>query len=94
MSKQTPTEPKPVSRRDMLKQTGLFALATMATALALPSSAEAKVSKRAAGYRAWPRGRQLCMNCRYFVHGCRRRSNCTLVSGRVSPRGWCQLWAR
>ncbi len=82
-----------LSRRSLLRNSGAYVLAVSAGAMALPNSAAAKVSKREAGYQPRPRGRQSCMNCKFFRHGC-RGANCTVVAGRVSPMGWCQLWAR
>lgn len=48
----------------------------------------AKSSKAAAAYRASPSGRQRCANCSWFE----RPSGCGIVTGAVSPNGWCNLW--
>jgi hypothetical protein len=48
-----------------------------------------KISKAAALYRNRPRGGQRCGLCRHF----RGPDGCTRVAGRISPYGWCRLWA-
>ncbi len=50
--------------------------------------AAAKSSKAAADYRDSPNGRQRCANCSWFEPP----SGCGVVSGKVSARGWCNLW--
>ncbi len=80
-----------ISRRKVLKKGGYFtlmALASTAALLARPGRAYA-MSKRAARYKNSPNGSQNCANCRYFYPRSRR---CSVVSGKVSPNGWCKLW--
>ena len=80
-------EDDPISRRGFLQGT---AAGVAAAAVGLDSTtAEAHISKFAAHYRNRPNGRQRCGLCRHFrpPHGCAR------VRGRISPYGWCRLWA-
>ncbi len=70
-------------RRSLLKR--------LCLAMTLPvlgaSPARAKSSKAAAAYRDSPKGGQSCANCSWYSGG-----SCAVVSGKVSPRGWCALW--
>jgi hypothetical protein len=71
--------------------------------------AEAKVSKASAHYRDYPKGMQMCHMCRYYtgrgamggmcmgggsMMGMMGAGACQLVAGRISPMGWCDLYAR
>jgi len=71
-------------RRSLLKRLGMAI-----TLLGLDASpASARSSKAAAAYRDSPKGGQSCANCSWYSSGGR----CEVVSGKVSPRGWCALW--
>lgn len=62
-------------------------------ALAVPAvlAAESgRVSKAQAKYQERPKGEQKCGTCLHFLAA---TSTCKLVEGRVSPEGWCMLWA-
>ena len=52
------------------------------------TTAQAKSSQTAVGYRDSPSGRQSCANCSWFE----APSGCGIVRGPVSARGWCRLW--
>ena len=67
----------------------------MATALGvgavLPARAEeapAKMSQLAAAYRSAPNGMFSCAVCTFFI----RPRGCKVVSGDISPTGWCKLF--
>jgi hypothetical protein len=45
-----------------------------------------KISKAEAGYRDSPNNGQQCAGCTHF----RGPSNCEIVEGPISPRGWCR----
>jgi len=84
-------KPQTISRRKALKKGGYFTLmafVSTATLLVRPDRAHA-MSKRAARYKNSPNGNQNCANCRYFYP---RSRKCSVVSGKVSPNGWCKLW--
>ncbi|HSD96516.1 MAG TPA: high-potential iron-sulfur protein [Sulfuricaulis sp.] len=50
-----------------------------------------KLSKAQAQYQEQPKGDQNCANCMHFIAG---SSTCQVVEGKVSPNGWCMLWAK
>jgi hypothetical protein len=57
----------------------------------LPARAEdapAKVSQLAAAYRGAPNGMFSCAACTFFI----RPRSCKVVSGDISPTGWCKLF--
>jgi hypothetical protein len=72
-------------RRKVLK---LSACALAALCLGA-KGAQAKSSQASVAYRASPNGRQRCANCTYFDEP----DSCSVVIGRVSPRGWCNIWS-
>jgi hypothetical protein len=74
------------------RRTVLIAAAGAAPLLALTRSAAAakKVSQEAASYQSTPKGDQFCGNCTQFI----APTECRLVEGRISPGGWCRLWAK
>jgi len=74
------------SRRGFMAATGMFMLATMA---GWPQQAEAKMSKRKAGFSPRPHGRKKCANCKLYN---KSSHTCTVVNGRFSPSAWCRLW--
>ena len=96
-----------ISRRTWLKGLGLFSV-VVGNALMLVSTA-AKASKAAIHYRDSPKGMQMCHMCKYYIAGGGRGSGgmcmggsmmgmmgagaCQLVQGRISPMGWCDLYA-
>jgi hypothetical protein len=72
------------------------------------TSAEAKASKAAVHYRDYPKGMQMCHMCKFYTAGGGGRSGetcmggsmgmmgagaCQVVEGRISPMGWCDLYA-
>lgn len=50
-----------------------------------------KLSQAQAKYQNQPKGDQQCSNCMHFVA---ESSTCKVVEGKVSPNGWCMLWAK
>lgn len=65
--------------------------ATLGCAAALPARPEptaAKLSQAATQYQSTPRGMFSCAVCTFFV----RPRSCKLVSGDISPTGWCRLF--
>jgi hypothetical protein len=49
-----------------------------------------KVSKAQVKYQEQPKGNQMCATCQQFISP----NSCKLVEGKISPNGWCVLWAR
>jgi len=50
-----------------------------------------KLSQAQAQYQEQPKGDQNCAKCMHFIAG---SSTCQMVEGKVSPNGWCMLWAK
>lgn len=50
-----------------------------------------KLSQAQAQYQEQPKGDQSCATCMHFIAG---SSTCQVVEGKVSPNGWCMLWAK
>lgn len=49
-----------------------------------------KISQERARYQGQPNGGKKCGDCRHFIAD---QGACRLVEGRISPNGWCTLWA-
>ena len=97
-----------ISRRTCLKGMALFSAAVSAPLILASTAAEAKASKAAVHYRDYPSGMRMCQNCKFFIStgggrsgmmGCPMRGGmmgsgaCQLVEGRISPMGYCDLYA-
>jgi hypothetical protein len=52
--------------------------------------AAGKMSQGAVAYQGSPKGSQSCANCKLFE----KPDACKLVDGKVSPNGWCRIWAK
>jgi hypothetical protein len=50
-----------------------------------------KVTQSTVQYQPKPKGEQKCALCTNFIS---ESSTCKLVEGKVSPDGWCTLWAK
>jgi len=76
-----------VSRRRALTWISLVPLALSAA----PSIADAADNKKQFHYQDKPGpGGKKCSGCRLF----RAPSGCSLVTGTISPNGWCIAWAK
>lgn len=49
-----------------------------------------KSSQASVQYQAQPKGEQKCSNCMHFIA---ESNTCKRVDGKVSPQGWCIIWA-
>lgn len=49
-----------------------------------------KSSQASVQYQVLPQGEQKCGNCMNFIAG---SNTCKRVDGKVSPQGWCIIWA-
>lgn len=81
---------KPTSRRSALKTglaivagTGLAGIATRARAQS------AKADPSTVAYQTKPSNGQQCSGCVQFV----APGSCKIVSGSISPNGWCELYS-
>ncbi len=83
-----------ISRREALS--GLVVLPALAGALVSTTTiAEAKGSKSQFKYQDHPNGSHKCAGCRFFHAGKSASANgtCDIVSGAISPNGWCVAYA-
>lgn len=87
-----PSEASVCRRRFLIKS--LLGAAAVSTS-ALPAVARdgyapgrAKIPKAAAHYQNHPHGEERCGACRHF----RPPGSCEIVSGRISPEGWCRYF--
>jgi hypothetical protein len=81
---------KPATRRAALKTAlGLLAV-TGAAGIATGARAQsAKADPASVGYQTKPSNGQQCSTCTSFI----APSGCALVSGTISPSGWCELYS-
>jgi hypothetical protein len=82
-----------MANHDLNRRAVLRAALAAGCALCLPLAGHAqsgRVSKAQARYQDKPKGDQNCAKCQHFVAA---DNTCKLVEGKVSPQGWCQLWA-
>jgi hypothetical protein len=79
------------SRRELLGNLALVVGgATLLAAIAAPRPAAAKVGPQDVGYQPTPKGASRCDNCVQW----QAPSACKVVSGNISPKGWCSIYAR
>jgi hypothetical protein len=97
-----------ISRRTWLKGMALFSVAA-GTPLLFPTAAAAKASKVSVHYQDSPSGMRACHMCKFFIAASGRRGGmgcmggammgmmsagaCQVVEGRISPMGYCVLYA-
>lgn len=77
-----------LSRRGFLERT---ALGSLSTALALmPASASAQqLAQASVGYQDQPHDGKRCELCIHYL----KPNGCKLVTGPISPQGWCRLFS-
>ena len=105
-----PKEDGRVSRRLWLTRAAFITAAAGIPSLVPPtSSAQGKASKSVVHYRDYPKRLEMCGMCKFFEgsgmmgggmmgggmmgRGIMARE-CKVVKGRISPMGWCDLYAR
>ena len=78
------------SRRDVLAWTpACVALALAAASLApRAAAAQQKVAKAVVQYQDSPKSGHQCSTCSNFV----APGSCKVVTGPISPHGWCSIW--
>jgi High potential iron-sulfur protein len=59
------------------------------TGTAVGTEAQQKAAKKLVQYQEKPKGTQECDECLHFV----APDSCKLVEGKISPKGWCSLYA-
>ena len=75
------------SKRRTLLGVGLAAAGGAICARA--AAQQSKMSKDQAKYQDKPKGEQRCDGCAHFL----APGSCKLVDGKISPSGWCILYA-
>lgn len=86
-----------VSRRAFLRGTlmvGCSLLVPAALYRSAPALADTGVKKLAQSgvkYQSSPKGTSKCSGCVNFIAA---SGSCKLVEGKISPDGWCMLWAK
>lgn len=80
-----------ISRRGILSRAAIIAGgAAVAGGLLVAAPASAKVSPKGVSYQSTPKGGQRCDGCKFW----QPPAACKLVSGAISPAGWCTLFAK
>lgn len=78
-----------VSRRAVIRRVASTLTAAQLVGNAGRAFAQQKVAKADAKYQAHQNGQQRCEICLQF----RPPASCQIVSGEISPKGWCQFFA-
>jgi hypothetical protein len=79
------------TRREALKQLVMLPALAGALALGATSLAQAADNKKQFKYQDKPGpGGKKCSQCRFF----KAPSGCSIVTGKISPNGWCIAWAK
>lgn len=79
------------SRRQFLADLALLAGgATLLAAVTAPQAAAAKVGPADVGYQATPKGPAKCGTCMQW----QGPDACKVVSGKISPNGWCSIYVK
>jgi hypothetical protein len=80
------------SRRGLIRGAAMITGGGMVVAVGLgqgaASAQDAKVAQSVAKYQSTPKAKAQCSNCGSFI----APSGCKLVSGSISPSGWCSLY--
>ncbi|MBV8491804.1 MAG: high-potential iron-sulfur protein [Candidatus Eremiobacteraeota bacterium] len=87
--------PKGLSRREFVG-TAAIVLPALAGLLAVSTtSANAAGSKDQFHYQSTPKDGHQCSGCTFFIAGKSKDADgtCKIVSGDISPKGWCQAWS-
>jgi hypothetical protein len=82
-----------VSRRTVLRSAALITGGgALLVALGAPAAMAAgtKLPGSAVGYRPIPMGKSRCDNCSQWIGP----TTCKVVSGQLSPSGWCSLYSQ
>ena len=80
-----------IDRGGALKRIITAPVVALGAAAALTATAEAADNKKQFHYKDKPGpGGKKCDGCRFF----RKPNGCTIVTGKISPNGWCIAWAK
>ncbi len=79
------------TRLEALKQLVVLPVLAGVLALTATSIADAADNKKQFKYQGTPgKNGQKCSGCRFF----KKPSGCSIVTGKISPNGWCIAWAK
>jgi hypothetical protein len=81
-----------LSRRGLLRGAGFAAGGGVLLAAGLTATqaqAQTKVTQQLAHYQDTPKGNARCDNCAQW----QAPASCKIVQGKISPSGWCILYA-
>ena len=80
----------PCSRREILKvvPAGLAVVALAGALAPREAVAQQKVAKAMVQYQDKPKDGHQCSGCSNFV----APGSCKVVTGTITPRGWCSIW--
>jgi High potential iron-sulfur protein len=82
---------KSVSRGLALKSIAAIPFAALGISAALSPAQAATDNKKQFKYQDTPGPNgAICANCRFF----RKPNACTIVHGKISPKGWCIAYAK
>ena len=78
-----------LSRRLLLQKAAVtVSSVTVLGTVAESATAQAKMSQQSVGYQSEPNAGHRCGFCFQF----QPPAACRIVSGRISPQGWCTRW--
>ena len=77
-----------ISRRRFLKHTAMGSISVGLTSLAAPAFAQ-QLAQAQVGYQDQPHEGKRCELCVHFL----KPDGCKLVTGPISPQGWCRLFS-
>ena len=76
-------------RRSFLRRSLAVFAGTGLLGAAGASAADSKIAPQTVDYQETPKDGRACAACSFFEPP----SACKAVSGKISPTGWCKLWA-
>lgn len=77
-----------LSRRRFLEHTALGSLSAAVASMPAPASAQ-QLAQAQVGYQDQPHDGKHCDLCIHFM----KPNGCKLVTGPISPQGWCKLFS-
>ena len=79
-----------LTRRNFLYVAAAGGTAAIGVSLIGPSAeAASKVSQKSVAYRPSPKGKDQCNKCALW----QAPASCKVVAGKISPIGWCKIYA-
>jgi hypothetical protein len=90
---------QPFSRIDAIKALAALPAVALGIAATLSGASAAtapKNNRKQFKYQDKPKNGQACAACKFYVANKNPKLNgtCTVVSGSISPKGWCMAWAK